>query len=209
MKVGATMVVASGNANKIRELQTVATTFGLQLLAPSEARTLKGLGEPPQVEETADTYLGNARLKAVAYAQWCGMPTIGDDSGLEVSALDDRPGIFSARYGGDGLSDRDRYLALLAELDACLAETGSSDRRARFRCSLVLVHPDGSTIDAEGVLEGHILSEPQGENGFGYDPIVLIDELGKTLAEVEFSTVCDMGFRAIAARKLFSKLTIG
>ena len=202
------IVVASNNSNKVRELQTVANEFGIELLSPQDAARAFDLGAPPEVEETADSYRGNALLKASAFRRWSNLPALGDDSGLEVEALAGRPGVRSARYGGEGLSDRERYLKLLAELEQVLQQQQIDERGALFRCYLVLSLPDGSLQEAEGILQGEVLEEPRGENGFGYDPIVRIFDLGKTFAEVEFATVCRMGFRAKAARELFSQLAI-
>jgi len=134
------------------------------------------------------------------------MPAIGDDSGLEISALGGRPGVFSARYAGEGASDKVRMAKVLAELAELELAAPGLDRRACFRCTLVLAYPNGAVLWAEGELKGTILYEPRGDKGFGYDPIVLIDELGQTLAEVDFSITCENGFRARAARELFGKL---
>ena len=200
------IVIASGNKNKIRELQAVATGYNIKLSSPSEIKEELNLGEVPEVEETSPDYLGNARLKAEAYAQWSGIPALGDDSGLEVEALDGRPGVLSARYGGPGLDDTGRWQRLLAEVRELEASKSDLSRRAFFRCVLVLSFPGGQELSTEGILEGELLKKPRGDAGFGYDPVVLIDCLGKTLAEVDFSLVCEQGFRARAARKLFDQL---
>lgn len=215
--MNAKIIIASSNKNKILELQTVADEFSLELLSPEQAQAQFKLQPPPEVEETGTTYRENAFLKARAFAAWSGMPSLGDDSGLEVSALEDRPGLYSARYGGDGLSSEDRYRLLLVELEEYLRKHQVRDRSARFRAYLALVFPAGSgpldqsgmqrdEFEAEGTLEGEILPEPRGTKGFGYDPIVTIHSLGKTLAEVDFSRVCEIGFRGIAARKLFRQI---
>ena len=200
------ILVASKNKNKIRELQTVARAFEIIIVSPTEVQQEKGLDNPPAVEESADTFCGNARLKARAYAEWSGMPSLGDDSGLEVAALNLRPGVRSARYAGEYADDEQRYRKLVAELQALEKDSGSVDRRAWFRCCLVLADADKPELTSEGSLAGEILDNPRGSKGFGYDPIVLINSLGKTLAEIEFEKTCRVGFRAIAARNLFSKL---
>lgn len=207
-----TILVASGNKHKIRELQYSAEQFGIELLSPAQAAERLALTSPPEVEETADSYLGNALLKANAYCRWSGLPALGDDSGLEVAALDGRPGIHSARYAGPGSSDRDKMEKLLAEVAAAAGdyEDGNSQSRKRrsalFRCVLAIVYPNGQRDNAEGVLHGHVLGTPRGNKGFGYDPVVYIDELGATLAEVDFEVTCRRGFRARAAQALFAKV---
>ena len=135
------------------------------------------------------------------------MPALGDDSGLDVDALNGCPGIFSARYAGEDATDAERIAKLLEELRTNGAVT-KENRSARFRCALALVYPDGRTEFAESSLEGHILGESQGTAGFGYDPIVYLESIGSTLAEVDFDVTCTRGFRALAAKKLFSKLIV-
>ena len=197
------IVVASANKNKILELQTVAKDFAVELLSPAQAAAEMKLPDPPDVTEDGQTYFENARKKAAAFARWARMPALGDDSGLEVSALGNRPGIQSARYAGAGASDEQKIDKLLNELGA------NPQRAACFRCILVLAYPSGELVSSEGELKGQILHQRQGTNGFGYDPIVLIDELGLTLAEVDFSVTCTHGFRAKAAQRLFSSLCSG
>lgn len=197
-------VVASGNLNKIKELQSVAASFGLELFAPLQIRAIRRLHDPPFVVEDGNTYAENAMKKAIAYSDWCGLPAIGDDSGLEVDALDGEPGMLSARYSGEGATDDSNIEKLLTELRAKGYPNGER-LSARFFCSLVLVFDD-RFYHADGELTGEILFDRKGANGFGYDPIVKIDELGCTLAEVSFEEVCRMGFRAKAAQALFQKL---
>ena len=186
------LLAATANRSKFRELETIAARFGVTLVHPEE------IGIPPVVEETGETYLENAMLKAKSFCEWSKIPSLGDDSGLEVDALGGAPGVRSARFAPN---DRERIAKLVEKMK------GVEDRSAKFRCVLVLYRPDGSTLSAEGVLNGRILHEPRGRGGFGYDPIVLIDEFQQTLAEVDFSVTCDRGFRARAAQALFTKLT--
>ena len=193
------ILAATTNKNKLKELQTVAKEFSIEIIAPSELKLNSAI---PVVEETGKTYIENAVLKAKAFATWANLPALGDDSGLEVAALDRRPGVYSARYGGEGLSDAERCHKLLEELKA----SGSPDRTAYFCCQLVLFYPNGAMLSADSSLKGKILDNFQGNKGFGYDPIVLIEKLGKTLAEVEFEVTCSQGFRSEAANKLFSEL---
>lgn len=198
------ILAATGNADKIKELGTIAEEFSITLISPAELALREGLASPPEVEETENTYFGNAMLKAKAYARWSGIPSLADDSGLEVAALKGAPGVHSARYAGEGASAEDRWRKVLAELEKL--QNPALDRSAAFRCSLVLFYPEGMSLSAEGSLAGRILESPQGEGGFGYDPIVHITELGKTLAEIPFSETCRIGFRAKAARELFNSL---
>ncbi len=202
------IVVATSNKHKLAELQTIGAQFGIQLLSPVEIQSLKKLPLPPEVDETANTFYGNALLKAEAFYRWCGVPALGDDSGLEVEALDGAPGIHSARYAGVGASDKERIDKLLCELEKAISLNPTKTRRAQFRSVLVLVSSHSEPISAEGILTGHILQELRGTNGFGYDPIVWLDEIGATLAEVDFSVTCTKGFRAKGAHNLFSKLII-
>ena len=198
-------VVASGNLNKIKELQTVAKDFGLELFSPHQIRAIHRLHDPPFVVEDGNTYAENAMKKALAYFDWCGLPAIGDDSGLEVDALNGEPGMLSARYSGDDATDESNIEKLLSELGSKGYPNGDKIT-ARFFCSLVLVFDD-RFYHADGELPGEILFERHGENGFGYDPVVKIDELGCTLAEISFEEVCRVGFRAKAARTLFEQLS--
>lgn len=187
----------------MRELSAVAKEFGISLITPRELEKERALAPAPDVDEHADSYRGNAMLKAEAFFAWSGMPSIADDSGLEVEALGGRPGIHSARYAGPGKTDAERCQKLIAELDS-LGTTAS--RRALFRCVLVCKMSANEVCESEGVLTGKVLEQPRGERGFGYDPILLIDALGKTLAEIDFETLVQHGFRPQAARALFAKL---
>ena len=200
------IVVGTANKNKMQELRTIGNRFGLSLLSSTEAREKYGLAEIPDCEETGTSFSENAILKARVFAAWSGLPSLGDDSGIEVDALGGAPGIFSARYAGEGASDQDRITKLLQELAAVQQHDPSAQRTGRFRCALALVLSDGSILESEGSLEGEVLLERQGSGGFGYDPILWITELGATLAEVDFELTCERGFRAKAASALFSKL---
>lgn len=171
----AEVVLASGNAGKVRELQA--------LLGPGwRIRPQSDLGVPP-VEETGDTFLANALLKARHAARLTGLPALADDSGLEVDALGGEPGVRSARYAGPGADDAANNSKLLAAL-AGVPEAG---RTARFRC--VLVWLDGPDDDvplvAEGAWQGRILAAPRGKGGFGYDPLFLDPGTGLAAAEMD------------------------
>ena len=154
------IVLASDNAHKLREFREILADFQIELLSKKEA------GCTEEVEETGTTFAENAHIKAEAVMRATGLPAIADDSGLCVDALGGEPGVYSARYTGRSEdTDVDRYRYLLQKLG------DNPDRRARFVCALSCVFPDGRTIACEGVCEGEILSGPEGENGFGYDPI--------------------------------------
>jgi XTP/dITP diphosphohydrolase len=203
------IIVASSNIDKIRELKVVASDFAIELLAPESFSSQNLKNEIPTVEEVGVSYLENAALKARAYSAWSGCFALGDDSGLEVVALDNRPGLFSARYAGVGASDKDKMDKVLSELEELERISGPVVRTAFFRCALVLVSPNGLHWQAEYSMQGQVLREPRGKKGFGYDPIILIDGLGVTLAELDFAQTCKIGFRACAARELFQKFLAG
>lgn len=200
-------VVATGNKNKLQELRTIGDKFSLSLLSPKEAQEKYRLSTIPECEENGSTFEENALIKAKAFSEWSGLPSIGDDSGIEVEALDGAPGIYSARYAGEGKSDQDRIEKLLRELAEKQTSHPTSNRNARFYCALAAYFPDGTTHQSSGILSGHILEACRGQGGFGYDPILWIDELQATLAEVDFKVTCERGFRAKAAFNLFSQIT--
>ncbi len=179
------LVVASGNAHKLREIAEIFTDF--------EVVSQKQMGFDLEVEETGKTFLENATLKATAVANALGLPALADDSGLCVDALDGEPGVYSARYaGGHGDDQRNRDL-LLANL------AGKADRRAHFTCALALVYPDGKTLVAEGKTYGEILEREEGNGGFGYDCIFKSEDLGKSfgLATAEEKNKVSHRFRAL------------
>jgi XTP/dITP diphosphohydrolase len=172
---GAEVVLASGNAGKVRELQA--------LLGPEwRVRPQSEFGVPP-VDETGDTFLANALLKARHAARFTGLPALADDSGLEVDALNGAPGVRSARYAGPGADD----VANNTKLLAALAGIADARRSARFRCVLVWVDgpDDDAPLVAEGTWEGRILPAPRGRGGFGYDPLFLDPVSGLAAAEMD------------------------
>jgi len=190
------VVLASLNRAKAREIAEIMAGEGLPFEIVSLAE-FPGAALPP---ETGATFLVNARLKAHAAARATGLRALADDSGLEVDALGGEPGVTSARYGGEGASDEDRYRKVLA----LLADVPDDRRTARFRCAAVYAGPDGTELSAEGVIEGRILHEPRGAGGFGYDPIFLPEGSTLTTAEItaeEKHAISHRGraFRALAA----------
>ena len=168
------IVLASANAGKVREFQALFDGSDFEIIAAS------GLGGALEVAETGQSYCENALLKARSYATAFGLPALADDSGLEVNALGGAPGIHSARYGGPALDDRGRAALVIEQLE----QMAGAPRSARFQCALVLYTPDGRTWYGDGRCAGRIAVEPRGHGGFGYDPIFLLPELGRTMAEL-------------------------
>lgn len=192
------LLIATHNPGKIREYQTLLAD--LPLLVTS----LRAEGIVDDVEETGDTFASNARLKARAYAHQSGLWTWADDSGLEVDALDGRPGVYSARYAGPGATDRDRYQKVLAELQ----QYPERPRSARFWCVVAIASPDDEIFTAEASVEGEIIAEARGEHGFGYDPIFYLPDLGKTMAELPAeikNQISHRGKAAVAAKALLQR----
>lgn len=169
------LLVATHNPGKVAEYAAMLSDLDLAWL------TLDDAGVTDDVPETGDTFYENAVLKAVAYARETGLLTLADDSGLEVDALGGAPGVHTARYGGPGLTHEERYCRLLQALEGFPEEA----RTARFRCVIVLADGAGQLLGtAEGVCEGRIAAEPQGEGGFGYDPVFFLPERSRTMAQV-------------------------
>ena len=188
------LLLASANQGKLRELRTILDGLPVELVGLAEA----GLGEPPEVEETGETFLANALIKAREYAAWSGLAAVADDSGLEVDALGGAPGVRSARYAGPGASDQANLDKLLAELTGVPPER----RTARFRCAAVLVDPEAGEWHAEAAWEGRLLDAPRGTGGFGYDPVFLPDGWELTSAEVDQATKDAASHRGQAFRAL-------
>lgn len=185
------LVIASHNVGKVREINELLSPFGIGAISAGAL----GLPEP---EETADSFAGNALLKAQAAAAASSLPALADDSGLEVAALGGAPGIYSARWAGP---EKD-FAKAMAKVEAALAEIGSEDRRARFVCALALAWPDGETAVFEGETRGSLVFPPRGDKGFGYDPIFLPDGESETFGEMDPARKHAMSHRADAFRKL-------
>ena len=182
------LLVASGNPGKVRVLR--AYLAGL----PRALRFLTDFPDIPEVAETGSTFEENAVLKAKGYALASGHQTLADDSGLEVEALNRAPGVFSARYGGPGLSDRERCELLLHNL----AATGDTDRHARFVCVVAVAQPTGETELFRGERLGRIAPQMKGGHGFGYDPVFIPAGHGRTYAEMEPSYKAEISHRQVA-----------
>jgi len=187
------LVVATRNQGKMREYRELLADWPVELVS------LDDVGVSEDVDETGDTFVANARLKAGEYARLSNLPTISDDSGLEVYALGGEPGVYSARYGGDACqSDADRVSLLLRNLDGVPWER----RIARFRCLTAIAAPGGAVIGTVvGSVAGMIQFEPEGEHGFGYDPVFHLPSLGQTIAQVPIEIKNGISHRADAARK--------
>ncbi len=185
------LLLATNNPGKAAEFRQLLAGCGWELVTPVE------LGLTIQVEETGQTYAENATLKAVEYARAGGLVTLADDSGLEVDALDGRPGVLYARYAGADRTDQERVQALLEEL----AGVHDDERTARFRCVIAIADTTGRVELMDGTVEGRIGHEPRGENGFGYDPIFLLPDRGMTTAELPPDEKNAVSHRAMAAQK--------
>lgn len=191
------LFLATNNEGKIREYKHLLASLQIKLWTPHM------LGIELDVREDGISYAENARLKALTYVQASGMPTLADDSGLEVDALGGAPGIHSARYAGDEADDAARYELLLQKLH----DVPFEKRTARFRCVLVLATPTSELYSTEGVCEGIISFEPRGSHGFGYDPIFFLPEYGQTMAELPPELKNRISHRARAVQKMLPTLS--
>ncbi len=190
-----TFVLATANPHKADEMRAVLDELAVTLISRP--------GDVPDVDETELTLEGNALLKARALVSATGLAAIADDTGLFVDVLDGRPGVFSARYAGEGASDADNVTKLLEEMN----DVQGAARRARFRTVIAVAYPSGESRCAEGILEGQITREPRGDNGFGYDPV--FEPLlagGRTLSEFTAQEKNDISHRALALRHLVEVL---
>lgn len=195
-----TVLIASNNAHKATEIAEALDFPGW------EFKTLKQVGVSSDPAEDAETFLGNARIKAHAAQQASGgMPVLADDSGLEVDALDGAPGVHSARYAGEPCDDAANNAKLL---DA-LFDVADEARTARFVCQLVFLDENGNEVDARGTVEGRIAHEAHGENGFGYDPLFLPEVFGfeRSLGEAKPEEKNAVSHRGNALRELRAKLS--
>ncbi|HEX4423268.1 MAG TPA: non-canonical purine NTP pyrophosphatase [Kofleriaceae bacterium] len=200
------LVFATRNPGKLVELRQLLPVIDVLGVEEAEARLGRAI---PDVEEDADTFVGNAAKKAREVSRATGFPALADDSGLEVDALHGAPGVWSARYaghGGGGSGDAANNAKLLDALRAVPADR----RTARFRSVLALADVDGplrdQVITADGVCEGIVLDAPRGTGGFGYDPLFLVPELGQTFAELGIGTKGELSHRARAMQAIMPRL---
>ena len=198
MKPGDSVVIASTNPGKIAEVRQIMAGLPLVLVTRDE------VGGWPEIEETGDTYLANALLKARAVVAVTGRAALADDSGIEVDALGGAPGVRSARFAGEQASDEDNNAKLIASLDGVPLER----RGARYRCVAVLVTPDGAQMAGIGSCEGRIGFEPRGTGGFGYDPWFVPERESRTMAELTADEKHAISHRGKALRGLADKLRI-
>jgi len=191
-----TVIIATKNEGKAKEFESLFQAKGYKV------KTLLDVPHSPDVEETGTTFEENAILKAEAIAKEYNQVVVADDSGLIVDALDGRPGVYSARYAGEEKNDEANTNKVLREL----AGVPTEKRTARFYCALAVASPNQETITVSGTIEGIITEQPVGDNGFGYDPIFLVEELGKTTAELTKEEKNKISHRATALKALEDKL---
>ena len=187
------IVLATRNEGKIKEFQEMLKDF------PVEIKNLNDFGPIPEVEEDGETFDDNAYKKALFAAKVLGLPAIADDSGLVVEALAGAPGVKSARYAGEKATDQDNINKLLKELE------GQSNRKAAFECVLSIAVPSGPALTYEGRCEGEITLQPQGDAGFGYDPVFYYPEYDKTFAEISGDEKNRVSHRGRALAELVSE----
>ncbi len=190
------LLLATNNEGKVREYKHMLKDLPLELVSLAEVGIKTG------VDEVGETLEENARLKATALSGESQLLTLADDSGLEVDALGGEPGRLSARYAGEGASDRDRVAYLLSRLK----DVPEGKRSARFRCVIAIAQPDGEVELCQGECKGVIALEPRGKEGFGYDPIFYLPELGKTMAELTLEEKNKVSHRGRAAGEAISLL---
>lgn len=160
-------IIATNNQKKLIELERILKPLGISAVSAKDAGVILD-----EVEETGTTFAENAYLKAFAAFKKTGMPSVADDSGLSVDALDGRPGVYSARYAGENATDEDKNNKLLKEME----NVPQNKRTARFECAICCILPDGEKIEVKGCCEGYIGTEPCGNGGFGYDPIFRVGD---------------------------------
>ena len=187
-------VLATHNPGKLREMGDILRGLGVEVVSPAD------VGCHVEVEETGTTFAENAMLKAKAVCAASGLPAIADDSGLCVDALGGAPGVYSARYGGEGLDDAGRYRLLLSNL------RGQPTRAAHFACAIACAFPNGDTLTAEGRCDGAIAYAPMGEGGFGYDPVFLVPEKAKTFGQLTAEEKSAISHRGRALQAFAAKL---
>lgn len=187
-------VLATHNPGKLKEMSAILAGLGIEVVMPAD------LGITVEVEETGETFAENAMLKAKAVCKAAGMPAIADDSGLCVDALNGGPGVYSARYGGEELDDRGRYLLLLNSM------RGAAGRNAHFSCAVACAFPNGDSLSAEGRCDGTIAFAPMGTDGFGYDPVFFVPELRRTFAQLTAEEKSAVSHRGRALTDFVKKL---
>ena len=191
------LVMATGNKGKLKELSVLLAPLGIAVLSPADCG-VEGLF----VEETGETFEQNAVLKALAYCKATGLPAVADDSGLCVDALSGAPGVYSARFGGEGLTDAQRTSLLLEQLE----DVPMENRGAHFTSAVALALPDGDGVVVSGECYGMVALSPSGEGGFGYDPVFFYAPEGCTFADMQDEVKNRVSHRAVAMRLLVEQL---
>ena len=189
-----TLVIASHNTGKIQEIKALFTDYGFKLLSAADLAL-------PEPDETENSFIGNAILKAQAAALASGKAALADDSGLSVRALDGAPGIYSARWAGP---NRNFTIAIEA-VEAALAKSNNHNKAAEFICALALVWPDGHKVSVEGKIQGKLVFPPRGNRGFGYDPIFQPDGYTISFGQMEPNAKHNISHRADAFAKLLKR----
>ncbi len=191
------IILATNNAHKLKEVREILSPHKIVVYGLNDLNL-----KPEDAEENADTYQGNALIKARSVQKLTTMPIIADDSGLEILAMDNKPGLKSARFASEcGGHDK----AIQTILDYL---KDKEDRSARFICDIILLNEGDKPLLFEGIVSGHIADKPFGEGGFGYDPIFVCDELGKTYAEMSQEEKNKVSHRGKALKKLLTYLKI-
>lgn len=186
-----TLIIATGNAGKQREIQAMlGQTFVV--------KTLKDIPDAPEIIEDGATFKANAIKKARVIAQHTGLPSLADDSGLEVDALNGAPGVYSARYAGENATDEANNEKLLS----AITHIPDNQLGAQFHCVMALVHPNGQTQTTDGIWRGHLVRTPRGTNGFGYDPLFFVPEHNCTSAELSPEQKNALSHRGQALHKI-------
>ncbi|MDR3983540.1 MAG: XTP/dITP diphosphatase [Dysosmobacter sp.] len=187
-------ILATHNPGKLREMAAILSQYGVEVVSPAD------VGITVDVEETGTTFAENAMLKAKAICAAADLPAIADDSGLCVDALNGGPGVYSARYGGEGLDDKGRYTLLLQNM------RGQTTRAAHFACAIACAFPNGDELTAEGRCDGTIAFAPMGEGGFGYDPVFFVPEKAKTFGQLTAEEKSAISHRGKALKAFSEKL---
>ena len=181
-------VLATQNPKKLTEMSAILSDLGVEVVSEAD------LGVKIEVEETGETFAENSLLKARAVMEATKLPAIADDSGLCVDALNGGPGVYSARFGGEGLDETGRYRLLLQMMH------GQADRRAHFHTTITCAFPNGDILQDDGEVEGTIAFAPMGENGFGYDPVFFMPDKRKTFAQLTAEEKAEISHRGKALR---------
>ena len=196
MKQDKHLLIATNNLGKIREIKAILQDLNINLVTPSD------IGLTLDVEEDGQTYLENATKKALEFLQASGMTTLADDSGLEIDALDNAPGLYSARFSPlPNANDADRRYHLLKQLNG-----KTRPWKARFRATVAVASPGRGVESTEGICSGEIIPKEHGEGGFGYDPIFLLSGINKTMAQLDMDIKNRLSHRGQAVRKAIPKL---